>query len=217
MHAESYEILAETADRIQAARDAGRPILAIGTTAVRALEDAALRAAEAGSANLVLSGKAEARLFIVPDFGFVSRKVCSQTFIYRVPRCSRWSVRLPARACPGGVQPRRRSGLSLLQLWRLPADSLVRKKGVWCFEMILRVPHTRNCNNPLAADTGSCQRRVSAAKTTSREATPECSLSLVPWNGVTEFPRLLAEDENTSLACKANFLTCPFSPSNRES
>jgi S-adenosylmethionine:tRNA ribosyltransferase-isomerase len=70
MHAESYEIPAETADRIQAARDAGRPILAIGTTAVRALEDAALRAAESGSANLVLSGKAEARLFIVPGFRF---------------------------------------------------------------------------------------------------------------------------------------------------
>src|SRR6266446_7948122 len=66
-----------------------------------------------------------------------------------------------------------------------------------------------NCSNALAADTGSCQRRVSAAKMTSREATPEGSLSLVPWNGVTEFPRLLAEDENTSLACKANF---PYLP-----
>jgi len=70
MHAESYEIPAETADRIQAARDAGRPIVAIGTTAVRALEDAALRAAESGSANLVLSGTADARLFIVPGFRF---------------------------------------------------------------------------------------------------------------------------------------------------
>jgi len=44
---------------------------------------------------------------------------------------------------------------------------------------------------------------------TSREATPECSLSLVPWNEVTELPRLLAEDENTSLACKADF---PYLP-----
>ena len=70
MHAESYEIPAQTADRIQAARDAGRPILAIGTTVVRALEDAALRAAESGSANLVLPGKADARLFIVPGFQF---------------------------------------------------------------------------------------------------------------------------------------------------
>jgi len=70
MHAESCEIPKETADRIQAARDAGRPILAVGTTVVRALENAALRAAESGSSNLVLAGKAEAQLFIVPGFRF---------------------------------------------------------------------------------------------------------------------------------------------------
>src|SRR2546421_2835561 len=70
MHSESYEIPKETAARIQAARDARRPILAVGTTVVRALEDAALRAAESGSANLVLAGKADAQLFIVPGFRF---------------------------------------------------------------------------------------------------------------------------------------------------
>ena len=70
MQSEGYEIAKETSERIQVARDAGRPILAIGTTVVRALEDAALRAAESGSASLVLSGKAEARLFIVPGFRF---------------------------------------------------------------------------------------------------------------------------------------------------
>jgi len=70
MHSESYEIPAETAERIQAAQNAGRPILAIGTTVVRALEDAALRAAESGAAHLVLPGKAVARLFIVPGFRF---------------------------------------------------------------------------------------------------------------------------------------------------
>jgi S-adenosylmethionine:tRNA ribosyltransferase-isomerase len=70
MHAEGYEIPEATAERLRAARDAGRPIVAIGTTVVRALEDAALRAAESGSANLVLPGKAEARLFIVPGFRF---------------------------------------------------------------------------------------------------------------------------------------------------
>src|SRR5437660_12836045 len=70
MHSESYEIPEGTAERIGAARDARRPVLAIGTTVVRALEDSALRAAESGSANLVLSGKAEARLFIVPGFQF---------------------------------------------------------------------------------------------------------------------------------------------------
>ncbi|HXJ04243.1 MAG TPA: tRNA preQ1(34) S-adenosylmethionine ribosyltransferase-isomerase QueA [Candidatus Acidoferrum sp.] len=70
MHAESYEIPAETAQCIVAARTAGRPILAIGTTVVRALEAAALRAAESGSAELLLSGKADAQLFIYPGFQF---------------------------------------------------------------------------------------------------------------------------------------------------
>ncbi len=70
MHSEGYEIPEGTVERIRAARDAGRPILAVGTTVVRALEDAALRAAESGSANLVLPGNAEARSFIVPGFRF---------------------------------------------------------------------------------------------------------------------------------------------------
>jgi S-adenosylmethionine:tRNA ribosyltransferase-isomerase len=70
MHAEGYEIPEGTAELIQAARDAGRPILAVGTTVVRALEDAALRAADSGTANLLVSGKAEAHLFIVPGFRF---------------------------------------------------------------------------------------------------------------------------------------------------
>jgi S-adenosylmethionine:tRNA ribosyltransferase-isomerase len=70
MHTESYEIPAQTADRIQEAREARRPILAIGTTVVRALEDAALRAAESGSSNLVPAGKADAQLFIVSGFPF---------------------------------------------------------------------------------------------------------------------------------------------------
>jgi S-adenosylmethionine:tRNA ribosyltransferase-isomerase len=70
MHAESYEISEEGTQQIQAAHSALRPILAVGTTVVRALEDAGLRAAEASSGTLVRSGKAEARLFIVPGFSF---------------------------------------------------------------------------------------------------------------------------------------------------
>ena len=70
MHAESFEISEETADRIQQARVAKRPIVAIGTTVVRALEAAALRALEAKSHALVLSGRAEASLFIYPGFSF---------------------------------------------------------------------------------------------------------------------------------------------------
>jgi S-adenosylmethionine:tRNA ribosyltransferase-isomerase len=70
IHSESYEIPAKATELIQAARAEGRPILAIGTTVVRALEDAAQRAAAAGSAHVVLAGKADARLFIIPGFPF---------------------------------------------------------------------------------------------------------------------------------------------------
>jgi S-adenosylmethionine:tRNA ribosyltransferase-isomerase len=70
MHAESYEIPVQTAQAIQRARAAGRPILAVGTTVVRALEAAALGATESSSAELLLPGKADARLFIYPGFHF---------------------------------------------------------------------------------------------------------------------------------------------------
>jgi S-adenosylmethionine:tRNA ribosyltransferase-isomerase len=70
MHSESYEIPRETAERIHAANAAGRPVLATGTTVVRALEDAARRAAESGSSKVVPAGKAEAKLFITPGFRF---------------------------------------------------------------------------------------------------------------------------------------------------
>jgi S-adenosylmethionine:tRNA ribosyltransferase-isomerase len=70
MHPESYEIPDGTAERIHAARSERRPILAIGTTVVRALEDAAERAAEAGTDKLLLAGRADARLFIMPGFRF---------------------------------------------------------------------------------------------------------------------------------------------------
>jgi S-adenosylmethionine:tRNA ribosyltransferase-isomerase len=70
MHAEAYEISDQAAQQIQAAHSALRPILAVGTTVVRALEDAALRADKASSDCSVLSGKAEAILFITPGFSF---------------------------------------------------------------------------------------------------------------------------------------------------
>jgi S-adenosylmethionine:tRNA ribosyltransferase-isomerase len=70
MHAETYEIPERTAERIHEARAARRPILAVGTTVVRALEAAALRASEADLSRLVLAGEAEAGLFIFPGFRF---------------------------------------------------------------------------------------------------------------------------------------------------
>lgn len=70
MHSESYEIPEQTTQCIQRARGAGRTILAVGTTVVRALEAAALRAAESSSSELLLPGKADACLFIYPGFHF---------------------------------------------------------------------------------------------------------------------------------------------------
>jgi S-adenosylmethionine:tRNA ribosyltransferase-isomerase len=70
IHSESYEIPCETAERVAGANAAGRRVVAIGTTAVRALEDSALRAAETGSRDLILPGQADARLFITPGFQF---------------------------------------------------------------------------------------------------------------------------------------------------
>lgn len=69
MHGEEYEISPETCQRIARAKREGRHIVAIGTTTVRALEDAALRA-QTGGDGIVAPGKAEAHLFITPGFHF---------------------------------------------------------------------------------------------------------------------------------------------------
>jgi S-adenosylmethionine:tRNA ribosyltransferase-isomerase len=70
MHAESYEIGDEAAEKIAAARAAGRTILAIGTTVVRALEDSALCAEKERARKLLVAGKSEAGIFITPGYRF---------------------------------------------------------------------------------------------------------------------------------------------------
>ena len=70
MHAEAYEISTETAEAVTRARLEGRRVVAIGTTVVRALEDAARRAKDAGVPEAVLSGRAEARIFLTPGSQF---------------------------------------------------------------------------------------------------------------------------------------------------
>ena len=70
MHTESYEIPPQTTQSINKARAANRPILAVGTTVVRALEDAALRAEQSGCSEVLLPGKADAQVFIYPGFRF---------------------------------------------------------------------------------------------------------------------------------------------------
>ena len=65
MHSERYEISEPAAKAINAARSAGRRIVAVGTTSLRALESAAQ-----DSAVHVRSGARETALFITPGFRF---------------------------------------------------------------------------------------------------------------------------------------------------
>jgi S-adenosylmethionine:tRNA ribosyltransferase-isomerase len=66
IHVESYEIPEATAQAIAKAQTEARPILAIGTTVVRALEDAAEKSAERGSGAPPSPGKSEAAIFLYP-------------------------------------------------------------------------------------------------------------------------------------------------------
>jgi S-adenosylmethionine:tRNA ribosyltransferase-isomerase len=86
IHAERYEISEQTANAIRDARRDSRPILAVGTTVVRALEDAAAKSFarrhamlpsasrtasdDEGSDFVVESGSAEADIFIKPGHKF---------------------------------------------------------------------------------------------------------------------------------------------------
>jgi S-adenosylmethionine:tRNA ribosyltransferase-isomerase len=70
IHSEACEISAEAAEKVCAAKREKRPVLAVGTTVVRTLEDAAARAAAAGAGDQLLVGREEAQLFIVPGHQF---------------------------------------------------------------------------------------------------------------------------------------------------
>ncbi|MGH9815103.1 MAG: tRNA preQ1(34) S-adenosylmethionine ribosyltransferase-isomerase QueA [Candidatus Acidiferrales bacterium] len=85
MHAEAYEIPAKTAERLRAAKASGRPVLAVGTTVVRALEDAAARAASSEN-QLVAAGASEATIFIRPGHCF--RIVDQMLTNFHLPRSS---------------------------------------------------------------------------------------------------------------------------------
>ncbi|MFC4723965.1 tRNA preQ1(34) S-adenosylmethionine ribosyltransferase-isomerase QueA [Glycocaulis abyssi] len=64
MHAEWYEISEEAATAINTARDQGRRIIPVGTTALRTLESAADREGR------VRAGSAETAIFITPGYSF---------------------------------------------------------------------------------------------------------------------------------------------------
>ena len=70
MHSEWYDVPAETVAAIAAARARGARVVAAGTTALRALESAALAAAQAGQDDAIAAGARETELFITPGFHF---------------------------------------------------------------------------------------------------------------------------------------------------
>ena len=67
IHAEVYEIGEDAATAIARARRGRRPVLAVGTTVVRALEDAA---EASGESNDIASGRREANIFLYPGKPF---------------------------------------------------------------------------------------------------------------------------------------------------
>ena len=82
IHSEAYEIPEATACAIDRAKREKRPVLAIGTTVVRALEDAA----EKSQGALVAPGKAEARILLYP--GKLFRVVDQLLTNFHLPRSS---------------------------------------------------------------------------------------------------------------------------------
>lgn len=70
IHSETYEISEATTAKIAEAKRQARPVLAVGTTVVRTLEDAAARSIAAGGDSLPHSGRAEATIFLLPGHTF---------------------------------------------------------------------------------------------------------------------------------------------------
>jgi S-adenosylmethionine:tRNA ribosyltransferase-isomerase len=84
IHAEAYEIPEDTAAALSRAHREKRPVLAIGTTVVRALEDAAEK--NAGPTELVAAGKSEATIFLYPGKTF---RIVNQLLTnFHLPRSS---------------------------------------------------------------------------------------------------------------------------------
>lgn len=84
IHAESYEIPEATAEAIERARREKRPVLAVGTTVVRALEDTAAKTGR--GAPRIAAGKFDADIFIYPGWKF--RVVNQMLTNFHLPRSS---------------------------------------------------------------------------------------------------------------------------------
>ncbi len=94
MHSECYDIPAATVEAVAAARAAGRAVVAVGTTSLRALESAA-------RAGKLRAGCAETDLFITPGYAFrvVDRLITN----FHLPR----STLLMLVAAFAGLEPMR--------------------------------------------------------------------------------------------------------------
>ena len=87
MHTEAYEIPEATAAKIGEARRGGRRVLAVGTTMVRSLEDAAQKQAGRGACGDAFpSGHGEADIFIRPGHEF--RVVDQMLTNFHLPKSS---------------------------------------------------------------------------------------------------------------------------------
>jgi S-adenosylmethionine:tRNA ribosyltransferase-isomerase len=70
IHSETYEISERVAAQVLKAKREKRPVLAVGTTVVRTLEDAAARACSSKTGQELCAGRAEAQIFILPGYPF---------------------------------------------------------------------------------------------------------------------------------------------------
>ena len=86
IHTEYYELPAETAAVLTRARAEGRPIIAVGTTSVRTLEQVGRDRAAAGlgKANVIAPASGQADLFILPGHEF--RLVDGMITNFHLPR-----------------------------------------------------------------------------------------------------------------------------------
>jgi S-adenosylmethionine:tRNA ribosyltransferase-isomerase len=84
IHRETYEIPEDTATAIERAKRENRPVLAVGTTVVRALEDSAEK--NEGRGIPVAAGKAEANILLYPGKPF--RIVDQLLTNFHLPRSS---------------------------------------------------------------------------------------------------------------------------------
>lgn len=84
IHTETYEISSAAAESIERAGKMKRPILAIGTTVVRVLEDACEKNASTG--GVIEPGKAEAEIFLYPGKPF--RAVSQLLTNFHLPKSS---------------------------------------------------------------------------------------------------------------------------------